>query len=64
MDFRDTQEASVTMATDTIDAATSTAPAAAETSTAMAAAKRKLATRGDLEGSEAAALSGRGRSFA
>ncbi|MDB5704181.1 MAG: ribonucleotide-diphosphate reductase subunit alpha [Sphingomonas bacterium] len=46
MDFRDTQEASVTMATDAIEAAAATAPIA-DTSSKNGGAKRKLATRGD-----------------
>jgi ribonucleoside-diphosphate reductase alpha chain len=44
MDFRDTEEASVNMATDTIEAATS---APVDTSSKNGGAKRKLATRGD-----------------
>jgi len=44
MDFRDTQEASATMATDTIEAATS---APVDTSSTNGGAQRKLASRGD-----------------
>ncbi|GAA0302201.1 ribonucleoside-diphosphate reductase subunit alpha [Sphingomonas oligophenolica] len=47
MDFRDSQEASVTMPTDAIEAVTAEAAPAADTSSKHGGAKRKLAARTD-----------------
>ncbi|QQV78091.1 hypothetical protein H5J25_04990 [Sphingomonas aliaeris] len=69
MDFRDSQEASGQMAGDTMGETmeavqTMVAAAGAALLGDKGGADRKLETRGDLQGSEAATLPGRGRSFA